>query len=61
MADLPEPVDITTSVSRPARMASMASRWPGRSDSYSKVSRATRSIGSMETAIAATLPVAAAR
>src|SRR3954452_12386239 len=47
MADLPEPVDITARVSRPASALSIASRWPGRSDSKPIASRATRSIRSM--------------
>src|SRR3954451_13381460 len=48
MADLPEPVDITTSVSRPARTDSIASRCPGRSASKPNVSRATCSIGGLD-------------
>jgi hypothetical protein len=46
MADLPEPVDITASVSRLASVLSIASRWPGRSASKPIASRATRSIRS---------------
>src|SRR3954453_19142053 len=46
MADLPEPVDMTTSVSRPASTDSIASRWPGRSASKPKASRAARSMRS---------------
>src|SRR5262245_5510892 len=44
MADLPAPVDITTSTSRPASTASIASSCPGRSASKPNASRATRSI-----------------
>src|SRR3954452_7791381 len=44
MADLPAPVDITTSVSRPASTASIASRCPGRNSEKPNASRATRSI-----------------
>src|SRR3954467_10968728 len=47
MADLPEPVDITARVSRPASVLSIASRCPGRSASKPIASRATRSIGSV--------------
>jgi hypothetical protein len=35
---------MTTSVSRPDRTDSIASRWPGRSDAKPNASRATRSI-----------------
>src|SRR3954469_6236381 len=44
MADLPAPVDITTSVSRPASTASIASSCPGRNSEKPNASRATRSI-----------------
>src|SRR3954454_16051369 len=44
MADLPAPVDMTTSTSRPSSVASIASRCPGRSSSQPNASRATRSI-----------------
>src|SRR3954470_14164414 len=44
MADLPEPVDITHSVSRPASTLSTPSRWPGRSVRKPKCSFASRSI-----------------
>src|SRR5918995_299118 len=40
MADLPEPVDITATVSRPSSTDSIASRWPGRSASKPNASRA---------------------
>src|SRR3954453_7783569 len=58
MADLPEPVDMTTSVSRPARTASIASRCPGRSASKPKVSRATTSIGGVNICTSADSPKA---
>src|SRR3954454_19318719 len=47
MADLPEPVDMTARVSRPASVLSIASRCPGRRASKPIASRATRSIGSV--------------
>src|SRR5689334_17550711 len=57
MADLPEPVDITASVSRPASTASIASRWPGRSAAKPNASRATRSIrSSVRATVAGGLP-----
>src|SRR5215210_6538085 len=60
MADLPEPVDITASVSRPASVLSIASRWPGRSASKPIASRATRSIGSLRRATRTGYPAVAA-
>src|SRR5436305_5282128 len=44
MADLPDPVDITHSVSRPASTLSTPSRWPGRSVRKPKCFFASRSI-----------------
>src|SRR4051794_41829132 len=44
MADLPAPVDMTTSTSRPSSAAEMASDCPGRNDGKPNASRATRSI-----------------
>src|SRR3954452_14455763 len=61
MADLPDPVDMTASVSRPARTASIASRCPGRRASKPNASRATRSIRSVGAAIAAGIPAATAQ
>src|SRR3954470_235807 len=48
MADFPEPVDMTTSVSRPFRIDSIASRCPGRKVTKPNVSRATESIGGLD-------------
>src|SRR6478735_5786119 len=44
MADLPAPVDMTTSTSRPSSAAEMASDCPGRNPGKPNASRATRSI-----------------
>src|SRR3954464_5956475 len=44
MADLPAPVDMTASTSRPSNTAEMASTCPGRSSEKPNASRATRSI-----------------
>jgi hypothetical protein len=55
MADLPEPVDMTTSVSRPSSSASIASRWPGRSVSKPNVLTCD-TVDAIRTAIAAGLP-----
>src|SRR4051795_2769524 len=44
MADLPAPVDMTASTSRPSKTAEMASACPGRSSEKPNASRATRSI-----------------
>src|SRR3954451_22452964 len=54
MADLPAPVDMTTSVSRPARTDSIASCCPGRRASKPKVSRATFSIRGVDICTRAT-------